>query len=251
MSLTRRCPPSAISSPIGNLLPRERTSGKSLRRFLWGGARYFGRFFRVFLLSLGAMAFVTWLCTGWVWKTVVLEFLFGATDGNLEELGSELTVVWLEWTQGAIYLVLVALIFAWGDYTRSRLALHNTRSAIWAGLCSLGLMVTSPIKTLRPLLLITLAEVLLVVVISLPAWGMNTGIGPESGAWSLLGLFAIGQLALVWQIVCRGARYHAAVAVTRELSPPVRPPDRWGNRVGGPGGPQYPVDDSDDYGVAI
>lgn len=229
----------------------ERTSGRSLRRFLWGGARYFVRFFRVLVLSLGALSLVTWLCHGWVWKTLVLEFLFGAEGGDLEALGSELTVAWLTWAQAGVYALLFALVMVWGDYTRTRLALHNTRSAIWAGLCSIGLILTNPVKTLRPMALITAVEVLLVQALAIPAWGLNTAMGPEAGAWTLVALLALGQLAMAWQIISRGARYYAAVGVTRELSPPVRPPDRWGNRVGGPGGPQYPVDDSDDYGVAI
>ncbi len=50
----------------------------------------------------------------------------------------------------------------------------------------------------------------------------------------------------------RGAKYVTAVEITRTLVRPVTPPDPW-HTIGGPGGPQYPVDsdDGERYGVSI
>ena len=53
------------------------------------------------------------------------------------------------------------------------------------------------------------------------------------------------------QILCRGARYNAAVQISRILVPPLVQPDQWGKHIGGPGGPQYPIEDSDEYNVSI
>ena len=35
------------------------------------------------------------------------------------------------------------------------------------------------------------------------------------------------------------------------LIQPLSQPDPWASRIGGPGGPQYPIDETDDYGVSI
>ena len=57
-------------------------------------------------------------------------------------------------------------------------------------------------------------------------------------------------VALAWSIITRGARYHTAVAVSREIVRPISRPDPWKHTLGGPGGPRYPID-GDDYGVAL
>jgi hypothetical protein len=67
----------------------------------------------------------------------------------------------------------------------------------------------------------------------------------------LLGLFALGQAALLGRGILRGARYHAAAQVSKQLVPPPTEVDPWAGGVGGPGGPQYPIDLTDDYGVSV
>ncbi len=228
----------------------ERTQGHSLRRFLWGGARYFWRFARVWLLTLATLAVLGWILYGWPWKTL-MHFLFGAEDGDLEVLESELSVVLVTWCQAGLYGLAVALVLAWGDYTRTRLALQNTRSALWAGICTWGLILLHPVRTLRPMLLLLLIEAVVVFGLGLVSWDVNTDLTSTSSVLSLLTLFAIGQVALLWQGISRGARYHAATQVSRALVPPLLQPDPWASRVGGPGGPQYPIDVTDDYGVSV
>ena len=228
----------------------ERTSGHATRRFLWGGARYFWRFLRVLVLTLLLLVFMNWLVYGWVWNTL-LELLFGAKDGNLEVLSSERAAVWVTWFQHGIWAVLFALLLVWGDYTRTRIALHNSRSAIWSGLCSFFLLLMHPVRALRPLLLIFLLEVLVIEVLGRISWSANTSLDASS-TWRSVGLlFVLGQLALMWKAISRGARYSAALQVSRHIVPPLSQPDPWGARVGGPGGPQYPIDDTDDYNVSI
>jgi len=228
----------------------ERTSGHSVRRFLWGGARYFWRFARVWILTLLLLAGFSWVLHGWPWNTL-LELTVGARDGNLEVVASEMTAVWIGWFQAGLFAGFVALVLTWGDYTRTRLALHNTRSALWAGLCTAFLILLHPIRTLRPFLTLFLVELLVILGLGAASWSMNTSVGPESSWTVVLALFAIGQAALVWQTISRAARYAAAVQVSRQLVPPLAQPDPWASRVGGPGGPQYPIDDTDDYGVSI
>ncbi len=228
----------------------ERTQGHSLRRFLWGGARYFWRFARVFVLTLGTLGFAGWVLHGWPWKTA-LRMLFGAQDGGLDVLESELSAVLLTWLQAGLYAFAFALILVWGDYTRTRMALQNTRSALWAGLMTWGLILWHPLRTLRPFALLLAIEALILWVLGTLSWGVNTELSPQSGWIALSILLVLGQVALLWQGISRGARYHAAVQVSRALVPPLLQPDPWAGRVGGPGGPQYPIDVTDDYGVSV
>ena len=228
----------------------ERTQGHSLRRFLWGGARYFWRFARVWIVTLLTLALFSWVMYGWPWK-MALKLFFGVEDGELEDLTSERSAVQVTWAQDGIYGVLVALLLVWGDYTRTRLALQDTRSAVWAGLCTWGLVLLHPLRTLRPMVCLFVLEVFVVIGFGALARNLDRGLGPESGAGTLLMLFALGQLALLWQGISRGARYHAAAQVSKQLVPPLAQPDPWASRVGGPGGPQYPIDLTDDYGVSV
>jgi len=228
----------------------ERTQGHSLRRFLWGGARYFWRFARVWLLSLVALVVLSWLMYAWPWK-MLMKLFFGAHDGDLEVLASESSAVMVTWFQDGIFAVLFALLLTWGDYTRTRLALLDTRSALWAGLCTFGLILLHPVRTLRPIVALFLFEAAIVFGLGSLSRDVNRGLDAQSGAQTLLLVFLLGQIALLWRSIARGARYHAAAQVSRSLVPPLLQPDPWASRVGGPGGPQYPIDLTDDYGVSV
>ena len=228
----------------------ERTEGHSLRRFFWGGARYFWRFVRLIFLTLLLLSLAGWVLYGWPWK-LLMNLFFGAHDGNLEVLASESSALWMQRLQAGAYAVAFALILSWGDYTRTRMALQNTRSALWAGLCTIGLFLWHPVKTLRPMAILIAIEIAIVFGVGRLSSGFNASLDELSGWKSVLFLFFLGQLAILYQTISRAARYHAAVAVSREVVPPLAQPDPWASRVGGPGGPQYPIDDSDDYGVSI
>ncbi len=229
----------------------ERTSGHSVRRFLWGASRYFWRFARLWILTILVLSVVAWLTYAWPWKTFVAGFLFGAPDGEMEVLTSERTAIWLEWLQSGIYTAAFALVLVWGDYTRTRMAMHDTRSAIWAGLATLGLMIRYPLRSVRPMVLLLAVEWLILWLTGILSWSVNTGLADGGGWKQVLLLFLVGQFALMWRAITRGARYHAAVQVSRALVPPLAKPDPWAHRVGGPGGPQYPIDQSDEYGVSL
>jgi len=229
----------------------ERTSGHSVRRFLWGGGKYFWRFLRVWVLTLLTITAFAWIVYGWPWDTL-LELLLGASSmEELEVVRSEWTAVWAVWIQDGLFALLFALTMTWGDYTRTRLALHNGYSSLWAGLCTWFLLFAHPLRTLRPHALLFGLEVLVVYLLGRWSWGVNAELGPESAWTAVLLLFLVGQVALLWQSISRGARYAAAVQVSRALVAPLAQPDPWASRIGGPGGPQYPIDDTDDYGVSI
>lgn len=200
---------------------------RGLRPFLAGGARFFGRFARVWILSILLLALATWLLRGAPWNRIVLGGVFGvpATDfEKLETLSSERTVFLLRGAQALMHALLVALVLVWGDYTRTRLALFDTRSALWAGVESALFIVMHPLRALAPMLGIFLFEVAFLLALGVVSNSIEAGV---SELHEVLVLFLLGQLALGWRIVLRGARYHAAVAVSRAHVRPIAKPDPW------------------------
>ncbi len=239
----------------------ERRQGSDLRRFLFGGGRYWWRFFRVFLLAATILVAWNWVLYGYPWETYVLEgwkempahTLNRDSAAFAETLGSELEKHQLVWLQDGLFAGIFALTLAWGIYTRSRLALLDDRSVVWAGACALCMMVRHPLKTLRPLVLLFLFEFVVVTVVMGFATGkLDVTLENEPARGVILAMGAIGLLAVLFREILRGSQYHAAIKVSQELIKPTLRPDPW-QTIGGPGGPQYPVDDEhgERYGVSL
>lgn len=236
----------------------ERTRGQALRRFFYGGARYFWRFLRFWILTLLVLAGLHFVVYGWPWERFVLGGLMGVPEadwGTLETLDSERSVAVLGWIQHGVAGIGFALVMAWGTYARTRMALHDYSSALWGGLLTLFLLLRHPIRTLRPLLLLLLVEMVVVLVICGTLSSMleqHLVVREESGPalWHVGALASIGVISMLWREITRGAKYHATVAVSRETVQPLSRPDPW-KAIGGPGGPQYPVEGGDEYSVAM
>lgn len=232
----------------------ERTRGQSVRRFFFGGARYFFRFLRLLVLSLLILAVFGWVIYGKPWEHFVLGDWLGVPGydrDSLETLDSEWTFVQLKWAQAALYALVFALTVTWGDYTRTRMALHDTSSALWSGFLTFFTILRHPIKTLRPMIgLLVVEAFVLAGAFALQDWigGYLADSPTRTKVWLLI---LIGQLALMWRHVTRGARYHAAVEVSRQIVRPLSRPDPWKESIGGPGGPRYPLGEGDEYGVAL
>ncbi len=231
----------------------ERTHGQSLRRFFFGGARYFWRFLRVWILVLLVLAGLRWVFYGMPWNEYVLGQMLHVPASDRETLeifGSELLARQVQWAQAGLFALGFALVCAWGIYTRTRLALHDTSSALLAGLASAWTLLTHPFKTLRPLVLLLLLELAVLLAAGAASRWLDSTLASEASVARIVVLHAIAQLALLWRQITRGANYYAAVQASRSVIPPPPRPDPW-KTIGGPGGPQYPVDGSDEYGVAL
>src|SRR5205085_3431848 len=134
---------------------------RGLGPFLAGGARFVGRFLRLAVLSILLLALATWLARV-AWEQLLLRaFLHvpAADFGRLETLASERTAFLARGAHAALTAILVALVFTWGDYTRTRIALFDARSVVWAGLGSAVTLLAHPIRALRPVLALFLCEV--------------------------------------------------------------------------------------------
>ena len=228
----------------------ERTPGRSLRRFFYGGSRFFFRFLRVLVLTLLALHLAGWLMYGAPWDWLVHGLLFGAPEGNLEVLSSELTARRIGWCQDGLYFASVALILVWGIYTRSRMALQDTTSAVWAGICSSALMIAHPLRTLVPMGALFAAQAVVLVVAGYFTNTTQARLGTPGDWAGVLVLFLLTILCLAWRTMVRAAGYHAALQVNAQLVRPLSRPDPWSKSVGGPGGPRYPVG-GDDYEVSL
>lgn len=225
----------------------ERTSGRSLRRFLWGGARTFWRFVRVWLFFLAFFLLVSWLFYGVVFDKYVLS-PFGANVA--EDLPREDYAFWWKVLQATLLAISYFKLKVWATYTRTRLALLNTRSVMVAGIACWWMMLRHPMRTFGPMLLLLLVQLPVVGLMGFVSADLDGGLDSTSGWRVILVMFALNQVALLWGEILFGARYSAAVQVCRSLIRASVEPDPFADRVGGPGGPQYPIDDSDEYGVS-
>jgi hypothetical protein len=226
----------------------EQTEGQSMRRFFFGGSRYFFRFFRVLLLTLLTLHLVGFVVYGMPWEFVVNQLILKVEDGDLDAVSSELYALRAGYAQDGLYLLLVVLVLVWGDYTRTRMALHDTSSAVWAGLCTWANLLLHPVRTLRPFFLLWAAETTVLAAAWLVSDRLQASLAADRTWLPLVLLVLVGQLALFWRTIVRGARYFAAVQVSHQLVRPLPRPDPWKHTIGGPGGPRYPID-ADEYGV--
>lgn len=231
----------------------ERTHGQSLRRFFLGGARYFWRFWRLLLLTLLLLHLAGWIFYEWPWKELVLGVLFSVPEhahDSLETLASERTAFNLNLAQDTLFALSFGAIMIWGVYTRTRIALNDTTSAFLAGLATVGLILRHPIRTLRPMLLLFAIEFGILFGAGLLARHFQSGLETDATLWRVLALFGVGQFALLMREALRGAGYCAAVRVSQDLVEPIQA-DPYSSAIGGPGGPRYPIDDGDEYGVSM
>ena len=237
----------------------ERTHGHSVRSFFYGGSRYFWRFLRVMLLTLLVLALFGWIIYGRPFEDWILMGQLGVEKSDvskLESLDSEGTFFMLRATQDGVFALLFALTLTWADYTRTRLALQNTYSAVWGGLTTFFTMLRHPFMTLRPIVVLFLAEALVIFGLAWLSRRVQAGFMPSeagdlAGSGTVWLLIVIGQLTMVWRAIIRGARYHVTAGVSQEIVRPLMRPDPWKESIGGPGGPRYPLEEGDEYGVAL
>ena len=220
------------------------------RLFFAGGARYFWRFLRLALIVLVLLHAVGVLFQGAIWREIVLEGWYGLTGGDMELARSELTVRQLGWASDGLYLLGTAAVLSWAILTRARMVLENRHSAFFSGLVTFGFLVRHPIATLRPMLVLVAVEFAFLIGIAVVYRGLESTLADGAGWLSFGPMLLLAASALVLREITHGARYGAALLVSRRLVRTIST-DPWGDRIGGPGGPQYPLHDSDEFSVAM
>jgi hypothetical protein len=221
------------------------------RLFYAGAARYFWRFLRlavVVVVLAGILGTLLFHDASIAWQN---EVIGGWPGGKSELSDSERSVVWLEWGRNAVHLVCLALLMAWAIFVRTRIVLQNASSVVAAGAKTLWLMVRRPFAFLAPLALLTGLEFLFLLASGGIARLFQSGFETDASLWRVFALFLLGAVVLCIREIFDGARYAAALEASRGH---VRATaiDPWSNRIGGPGGPQYPLGTpDDDYSIAV
>lgn len=235
---------------IGVLL--DRTDRGQARKFFAGGLHYFWRFTGLALFVILLLAAWHWVLFEWPYKELVLRRAFGLERADTRWMDSEATVLWLGWAQGGLHFLGLAAVFAWALYTRVRLALQPSNSVIVAGFAALWTLVRHPLRTLRPLVLLFLVE-LAVVSLALGAMSkaLDSSLATHPDGWRVGLMALVAVLALLVSAVLFGARYAAATRVVRSFVKPLAHPDPWSDRIGPPGGPQYPLGGQDEFSVSM
>ena len=234
---------------LGTLLDSSRTS--VTRRYFHGGVRYFWRFARLALLFLILADLAGRLFLGDVWRELVLEGWMGWTDGNTELATSELTVRRLIWLQDGCYALTIAGLWTWATYARVRIALQSQSSVVFGSLRALGTLLRHPLQTLRPMALLFVVDFgFLLGCGAIAGPLLQEGLRDSASLWRVLALLALTVTTIVVRQIFDGARYAAALAVSERVVRPMRA-DPWKERIGGPGGPQYPISDEDEFSVSM
>ncbi len=220
------------------------------RLFFAGGARYFWRFLRLALVVIVLFHLVGVVTQGAIWRELVLEGWAGWEGGKAENSTSELTVARLGWASDLLHLVGLSLVLSWALLTRARMVLENRHSALVAGSATFWMLVRHPFSTLRPLICLVALEFAGLLGLAFLFRALESGMDGGAGWWSFLPMLLVAASALVVREILHGARYASALIVSRRLVRPL-PTDPWGDRVGGPGGPQYPLAENDEFSVAM
>jgi len=233
-------------------------SGPKLHRFLTGGARHFWRFMRLWILLMVLLAGWYWLFYDDPWDTFVLSRWLRVPEydySRLETMHSELHVALLGWARDLIFGLGFAFLMTCGTYARTRMAYLSRYSSCLALLGALGMILRHPVRTMRPLVALFMFEALIVTLgLGWSVRSVGSLLGQAESWLIVLGLFLLGQLAVMLRELGRGAKYHVALHVQHSIRP--RPVELPATSIGAPGGPQYPLDDdtesaADGFGATI
>ncbi len=227
----------------------ERSQG---RRFLTGGGRYFWRFLGLALTVLVLLAAWHWVLFAWPYEQLLLVRGFGLERPDVQLFDSEATALWLGWGQAGMHALGLGLVLSWALYTRARCAVQQSNSVVLAGFAAFWMLLRHPVRTLRPLLLLFVVELALVSgALGAVSRAIDGSLLGHPDGWRVVLLVAISLVALLVSAVVFGARYAAAVTVVRSLVKPLPLTDPWQDRIGPPGGPQYPLGGQDEFTVSM
>jgi hypothetical protein len=192
----------------------------TLRTFARGGARFFARNLRVLVLTLVVLGGLGWVCYGWPWTKLVLGTAFHvpASDvDRLETLHTEDLALGLRIAQQLLFGLGFGLILTWGDYLRTSLARSDRRGVIGEALDVFGKLVRHPVRLLRPMLALFLFEALAVTTGGLIVQHWQSSLEDVPRLRTVALMAALAASVLFVRCLVRGARYHAALRILREL----------------------------------
>jgi len=193
-----------------------RGTGSVQAFFRWGGREWY-RFLRVSAVTLLGVHFVGVLTHGAGWK-LLLDLAAGVP--SISELGSGKAAVLVEWGRGGAYVLLLALLFAAGDFARVAIVEADRRSALLAWFHGMAFLLRHPLRTGLLLGFFGLAEAALLVAATA---ALRAGSDHVGSGWGAVGLLVLMQATIVGRVAIRGARYAGALAVYRSAQAEAAP----------------------------
>jgi hypothetical protein len=193
-----------------------RGTGSVQAFFRWGGRQWY-RFLRVSAFTLLGVHFVGVLTHGAGWR-LLLDLAAGVS--SVSELGSGKTAVLVEWGRGGAYVLLLAVLFAAGDFARVAIVEADRRSAVLAWFHGIAFLLRHPLRTGLLVAFFGLAEALLLAGATA---ALRAGSEHVRSGWGAVGLLLLMQATLVGRVGIRGARYAGALAVYRSAQAEAAP----------------------------
>ena len=175
----------------------------TLKDFLSKGATYFGRFFRLFLLSL------------------ILFYLFfnvfDLLNRGIYELTSnspsEMTPFVYYMIRNVLFFFLLGLFVMWFDYAKIRIVVDGRWSALGAFGTGVKFSFTNFGRTFPIVLLLTIIGVVLMAL-----FGVLEGLIPQTGYWTILVVFLLQQVYVFFRMWLKASFYATQTVLFRGLS---------------------------------
>jgi hypothetical protein len=175
----------------------------TLKDFLSKGATYFGRFFRLFLLSLILfyLLFIVFdLCN---------RGIYGLTSNS----PSEMTPFVYYMVRNALFFFLLGLFVMWFDYAKIRIVVDGRWSALGAFGTGVRFSFANFGKTFPLVLLLTIIGVVLMAL-----FGIFEGLVPQTGYWTILVVFLLQQIYVFFRMWLKASFYATQTVLFSGLS---------------------------------
>ncbi len=175
----------------------------SLKEFLSKGAAYFGRFFRLFILSLIFFS---------LFFALMDEINQGIASATANSPTEMTPFVWYM-VRNVFFFFLLAVFIMWFDYAKIRLVVDNRWSALGAFGTGIKFTFTHFGKTLPLVIVLTVLGVVLMAL-----FGILEHLIPQTGYWTILLVFLFEQLYVFFRIWLKAAYLGTQTVLFQGLS---------------------------------
>ncbi len=178
-------------------------STMSLKEFLSMGAKYFGRFFRLLLISIILFYLLI----------VLTDFFNSGIIGMTANSPSEMTPFIWYMIRNVIFFFLLALFMMWFDYAKIRLVVDDRWSALGAFGTGVKFTFNNFGKTFPLVLLLTVLGLALMGL-----YGFLEHLIPQTGYWTILIVFFLEQLYMFFRVWIKALFYGTQTVLFQGLS---------------------------------
>jgi hypothetical protein len=178
-------------------------SAFTLKEFLSKGATYFGRFFRLFILSLIFFSLFFAL------MNMINQGISSMTTNSPSEMTP---FVWYL-ARNILFFFLLAVFLMWFDYAKIRLVVDNRWSALGAFGTGVKFTFKNFGKTFPLVILLTLLGVVLMAL-----FGVLEHMIPQTGYWTVLVVFLLEQVYMFFRVWIKATFYGTQTVLFQGLS---------------------------------